>query len=67
MNPLHLIWIIPLAASVGFLVGSLMKVSDTDFIELPFWMWEWIVKVLSECDYSGAAEIVEAIKEQMKE
>jgi hypothetical protein len=66
MNPLHLIWIIPLAASVGFLIGTLIKVSNYGIVDLPFWMWEKIVRILSECDYSGAAEIVEAIKERMK-
>lgn len=27
MNPLHLIWIIPLAASIGFFAGAMMKVA----------------------------------------
>lgn len=66
MNPLHLIWIIPMAASVGFLVGSLIKVSNYGIIDLPFWMWEKIVLILSEHPYDGADEIVEAIKERMK-
>lgn len=33
-------------------------------VELPYWMWEWIVAILSEHPYTGAAEIVQAIKEQ---
>ena len=26
MNPLHLIWIIPLSASIGYLIGGFMAV-----------------------------------------
>jgi hypothetical protein len=33
-------------------------------LELPFWMVERIVQILSEHPYTGAAEIVQAIKEQ---
>lgn len=36
-------------------------------LELPFWMVERIVQILSEHPYTGAAEIVETIKEQIKE
>ena len=28
MNPLHLFWIVPLAASVGFLVAALMAAAS---------------------------------------
>ena len=37
-----------------------------DTITLPHWMWERIVQMLSEHPYTGAAEIVQAIKEQLK-
>lgn len=36
-------------------------------LELPFWMVERIVDILSNHPYTGAAEIVETIKEQTKE
>lgn len=35
-------------------------------LELPLWMVERIIQILSEHPYTGAAEIVEAIKEQIK-
>ena len=66
MNPLHLIWIIPLAASVGFLIGTLIKVADYGIIDLPFWMWERIILILSEHPYTGCEEIIQAIKERME-
>ena len=33
-------------------------------IKLPMWMWERIVDILSKHNYTGAAEIVRAIKAQ---
>lgn len=36
-------------------------------LELPLWMVERIVDILSKHPYTGAAEIVETIKGQMKE
>jgi hypothetical protein len=66
MNPLHLIWIIPLAASVGFLAGTLIKVSNYGILDLPFWMWERIILILSEHSYEWCEEIIQAIKERMK-
>ena len=36
-------------------------------ITLPDWMVERIVAILSEHPYTGAAEIVETIKEQTKD
>jgi hypothetical protein len=36
-------------------------------LTLPFWMVERIVQILSEHPYTGAAEIVETIKEQTRE
>lgn len=35
MNALHLLWIIPLAASIGFLMGALMRVSKEEHYENP--------------------------------
>lgn len=35
-------------------------------LELPFWMVERIVAILSEHPYTGAEEIVQKIKEQSK-
>lgn len=35
-------------------------------LELPFWMVERIVAILSEHPYTGADEIVQKIKEQSK-
>lgn len=36
-------------------------------ITLPAWMVERIVAILEEHPYTGAAEIIEAIKEQTRE
>lgn len=36
-------------------------------LELPIWMVERIVAILSEHPYTGAAEIVETIKGQTRE
>jgi hypothetical protein len=36
-------------------------------LELPTWMVERVVQILSEHPYTGAAEIVATIKEQMRE
>ena len=36
-------------------------------LELPLWMVERIVQILSEHEYTGAEEIVQTIKEQTKE
>ena len=36
-------------------------------LTLPDWMVERIVAILSEHPYTGAAEIIEAIKEQTRE
>lgn len=36
-------------------------------LTLPLWMVERIVQILSEHPYTGAAEIVETIKEQTRE
>lgn len=36
-------------------------------LTLPDWMVEWIVAILSDHPYTGAEEIVEAIKEQTRE
>ena len=33
-------------------------------VELPFWMWERIVAILREHPYTGAQEIIEAIKKE---
>ena len=35
-------------------------------LELPFWMVERIVAILTEHPYTGAEEIVQKIKEQSK-
>ena len=35
-------------------------------VTLPLWMWERIVKILEEHPYTGAQEIIEAIKEQSR-
>lgn len=35
-------------------------------LELPFWMVERIVAILSEHPYTGAEEIIQRIKEQME-
>lgn len=36
-------------------------------LELPFWMVERIVEILSEHPYTGSAEIIQEIKEQVEE
>ena len=36
-------------------------------VELPYWMWEWIVAILSEHPYTGCEDIIREITEQMKE
>lgn len=36
-------------------------------LKLPLWMVERIVQILSDHPYTGAAEIVQAIKEQASE
>lgn len=36
-------------------------------LTLPLWMMERIVQILTEHPYTGAAEIVQAIKEQTKD
>lgn len=36
-------------------------------LELPFWMVERIVEILSEHPYTGSSEIIRAIKEQTKD
>lgn len=40
---------------------------NTVNLELPFWMVERIVQILSEHPYTGCAEIIQTIKEQTKE
>lgn len=35
-------------------------------LELPFWMVERIVQILSEHPYTGTPEIIQTIKEQTK-
>lgn len=40
---------------------------NTVKLELPFWMVERIVQILSEHPYTGAQDIILDIKEQMEE
>lgn len=70
INALHLIWIIPVSASVGAFIMVIFagsKVYPMCTLTLKTWMVERIVQILEVHPYTGAPEIIQSIKEQTKD